>query len=63
MTQRLSLEDFRARAAPDQSVAPDSYEALPVAIQDIVSPKEYAWLSVTEKHRLTQDLTEPDPEP
>ena len=62
MTQRLSLEEFRARAAPEQYVAPDAYEALPDSIQAIVSPKEYAWLSAVEKHRLTQDLTEPDPE-
>lgn len=63
MHQRLSLEDFRARAAPDQYVAPEAYEALPDPIKAIVSPKEYAWLSAAEKHRLTQDLTEPDPEP
>lgn len=63
MHQRLSLQDFRARAAPEQYVAPDAYEALPEEIQAVVSPKEYAWLSAAEKHRLTQDLTEPDPEP
>lgn len=63
MHQRLSLEDFRARASADQYVAPDAYEALPDSIQAIVSPREYAWLSAAEKHRLTQDLTEPDPEP
>ena len=39
------------------------YDALPEEIQAVVSPKEYAWLSAAEKHRLTQDLTEPDPEP
>lgn len=54
--------DFRARASADQYTAPDTYEALPEAIKSIVSPKEYAWLSAAEKHRLTQDLTEPDPE-
>ncbi len=59
----LSLDDFRARASPDQYVEPDSYEALPEAIKAIVSEHEYAWLSAAEKIRLTQDLTEPDPEP
>lgn len=59
----LSLADFRARATPDQYVAPDSYDALPEAIKAIVSEHEYAWLSAAEKIRLTQDLTEPDPEP
>ena len=63
MLQRLSLQDFRARAAPEQYVAPDAYEALPEEIQAVVSRHEYAWLSAAEKHRLTQDLTEPDPEP
>ena len=62
MHHRLSLADFRDRAAPDQYAAPDAYEALPDSIQAIVSPKEYAWLSAVEKHRLTQDLTEPEPE-
>jgi len=62
MTQRLSLQDFRDRAAPDQYVAPDTYDALPDAIKAIVSVTEYAWLSAAEKHRLTQDMTEPEPE-
>jgi len=63
MTHRLSLDEFRARAAPDQYVPVDAYEALPEPIKAIVSPREYAWLSAGEKLRLTQDLTEPDPEP
>ena len=42
MTQRLSLQDFRDRAAPDQYVEPDAYEALPEAIKAIVSPKDVA---------------------
>lgn len=58
----LKLDDFRARATQDQYVAPDTYDGLPEPIKAIVSAKEYAWLSAAEKHRLTQDLTEPDPE-
>ncbi len=59
----LSLDQFRQRAMVDAYVAPDAYDALPEEIQAVVSPKEYAWLSAAEKHRLTQDLTEPDTEP
>lgn len=62
MHQRLSLADFRDRAGPEQALAPDGYDALPMPIQDMVTPKEYAWLSAVEKHRLIQDLTEPEPE-
>lgn len=62
MPLQLSLADFRARASVDQYVPPDTYDGLPEPIKAIVSPKEYAWLSATEKHRLVQDLTEPDPE-
>lgn len=58
----LSLADFRQRATVDAYVPPDTYDGLPDAIKAIVSRAEYAWLSADEKHRLVQDITEPDPE-
>jgi hypothetical protein len=58
----LSLDQFRQRAMVDAYVPPDTYDALPESIKAIVSPQEYAWLSAAEKHRLVQDITEPDPE-
>lgn len=57
---------------PDQLVPPGfedqpmavqrAWAALPQAIKDAVSPKEYAWLSDAEKARLIQTETEPDAE-
>lgn len=41
----------------------NDYERLPAAIRDVVSEHEYAWLSDSEKSRLEQSETEPDPEP
>lgn len=40
----------------------EDYEKLPAAIKEIVSEREYLWLSDAEKARLEQTETEPEPE-
>ena len=60
MTAGLTFESFQRMA--DAYGVRERYEALPAAIKDVVSEKEYAWLGSEGQHRLIQDLTEPDPE-
>lgn len=40
----------------------DDYSELPESIKEIVTRKEYLWLSDAEKARLVQSETEPDHE-
>ena len=60
MARGLSFEEYKDMT--DTYGVRTRYDGLPAAVRDIVSEKEYAWLSAEEKHRLTQDLTEPDAE-
>lgn len=39
---------------------PAGYAELPEGIKQAVTPREYAWLTDTEKARLVQSETEPD---
>lgn len=45
---------------PGRTRQPGGYQDLPEPIKQIVSPKEYLWLSDAEKARLVQNETEPE---
>ncbi len=36
------------------------YNALPRCVQDVMTPKEYLWLSDAEKVTLLESMTEPE---
>lgn len=49
-----------ATHSPDPIGDADDYDVLPQAIKDVVSRREWAWLSADERRRFMDNETEPE---